>query len=57
MFKNIKITIYKAVLLPVILHGCEICYLTLREEHGLRMSENTVTRRIFVSKDDKVIRG
>jgi hypothetical protein len=31
--KNLKIKIYKTVILPVVLHGCETRSLTLREEH------------------------
>jgi hypothetical protein len=44
--KNIKIEIYKTVILPVVLCGCE----TLREEHRLRVFENRVLRRIFGPK-------
>jgi len=35
--KNIKITIYKTVILPVVLCGCETWSLTLREERRLRV--------------------
>jgi hypothetical protein len=42
-----KIKIYKPVILPVVLYGCETWSLTLREEHRLRVSENRVLRRIF----------
>jgi hypothetical protein len=31
--KNLKIDIYKTVILPVVLYGCETLCLTLREEH------------------------
>jgi hypothetical protein len=47
--KNIKITIYKTIILPVVLYGCETWPLTLREAHGLR-----VLRRIFGTKSDEV---
>jgi hypothetical protein len=50
--KNLKIRIYKTIILPVILCGCKTCYLTLREEHRLRVFENMVLRRIFVPKSD-----
>jgi hypothetical protein len=50
--KNIKIRIYKTIILPVILYGCETWYLTLREEHRLRVFENRVLRRIFGPKRD-----
>jgi hypothetical protein len=48
--KNLKIKIYKNVILPVVLYGCETWFLTLREEHGLRVFENRVLRRIFGPK-------
>jgi hypothetical protein len=47
-------TIYKMIILPVILYGCETLSLTLREEHRLRMFENRVLRRIFGPKRDEV---
>jgi hypothetical protein len=40
--KNLKIKIYKTVILPVVLYGCETRSLTLREEHRLRVFENSV---------------
>jgi hypothetical protein len=45
--KNIKIKIYKTIILPVVLYGWENWSLTLREEHRLRVFENRVLRRIF----------
>jgi hypothetical protein len=38
---------YKTIVLPVVLSGCETWSLTLREEHGLSMFENRGLRRIF----------
>jgi hypothetical protein len=35
--KNVKIRIYKTIILPVVLYGCETWSLTLREEHRLRI--------------------
>jgi hypothetical protein len=52
--KNIKIRIYKAIILPVVLYGCETWSLTLREEHRLRVFENRVLRRRFGPKRDEV---
>jgi hypothetical protein len=52
--KNLKIRIYKTIILPVILYGCETWSLTLREEHRLRVFENRVLRRIFGPKMDEV---
>jgi ribosomal protein L28 len=40
--KNVKITIWKNVILPVVLYWCKIWSLTLREEHKLKMSEKTI---------------
>ncbi|KAJ4430010.1 hypothetical protein ANN_22218 [Periplaneta americana] len=52
--KNLKVRIYKTVILPVILYGCETWTLTLREEHRLRVFENKVLRKIFGAKRDEV---
>jgi hypothetical protein len=48
--KNLKIKIYKTVILPVVLYGCDTWSLTLREEHRLRVFENRMLRRIFGPK-------
>jgi hypothetical protein len=45
--RHVKIRIYKIIILPVVLYGCETLSLTLREEHRLRVFENRVLRRIF----------
>ena len=45
--KNLKIKMYRTVILPVVLYGCETWSLTLREERKLRLFENMVLRRIF----------
>ena len=50
--KNIKLRIYKTVILRVILYGCETWTLTLREEKSLRVFENKVLRKIFGPKRD-----
>jgi hypothetical protein len=49
--------IYKTIILPVVLYGCETWSLTLREEHRLRVFENNVLRRIFGPKWDEVTEG
>jgi hypothetical protein len=49
--------IYKTIILPVVLYGCETWSLTLREEHRLRVFENKVLRRIFGPKRDEVTGG
>jgi hypothetical protein len=52
--RNIKIKIHRSIILHVVLCGCEIWSLTLREEQRLRVSENRVLRRLFGSKKDEV---
>jgi hypothetical protein len=55
--KNVKIGIYKTIILPVVLYGCETWSLILKEEHKLRVFENRLLRRIFGRKKDGVTRG
>jgi hypothetical protein len=52
--RNLKVKIYKTIILPVVLYGWETWSLTLREEHRLRVLENRVSRRIFGPKRDEV---
>jgi len=52
--RHLKIKIYRAIILPVILYGCETWSLTLREERRLRVFQNRVLRRIFGPKRDEV---
>jgi hypothetical protein len=56
LVKNIKIRIYKSIIFPVVLCGCETWSLTLREEHRLRVFENRVLR-IFGSKRNEMTGG
>jgi hypothetical protein len=49
--------IYKTIIIPVILIGCETWSLILREKHRVRVFENRVLRRIFGSKRDEVTGG
>jgi hypothetical protein len=51
--RNVKIKIYKTMILHVVLYGCETLPLTLREEHRLRVFENRVLRRIFGPTTDE----
>jgi hypothetical protein len=51
--KNLKIKIYKTVILPVVLYECETLSLTLGEEHRLRVFENRVLRKIFGPKREE----
>ena len=52
--KNVKIKIYRTIILPVVLYGCETWSLTLREERRLKVFENKVLRRIFGPERDLV---
>ena len=52
--KNSKTEIYSAIILPVVLYGCETWSPTLREECMLKMFENRVLRKIFRPKRDEV---
>jgi hypothetical protein len=52
--RNLKVKVYKTIILPVVLYGCETWSLTLREQHRLRAFENRVLRRIFGTKRDEV---
>ena len=52
--KNFKIKIYRTIILPVVLYGCETWLLTLRFERKLRVFENMVLRRIFGPTRDEV---
>jgi hypothetical protein len=51
--KNLKINIYKTVILPVGLFGCETWSLKLRDERRLRVFANMVLMRVFVRKRDE----
>jgi hypothetical protein len=52
--RKLKVKIYKTIILPVVLYGCETWSLTLREEHRLRVFEERVLKRIFGPKRDEV---
>ena len=52
--RKLKIKIYRTIILPVVLYGCETWSLTLREERKLRVFENMVLRRIFGPRRDEV---
>ena len=53
--KNLKIKIYKTIILPVVRYGRETWSLTLREEGRLRVLEKRMLRRIFGPKRDEAI--
>ena len=52
--KKLKIMIYRTIIVPVVLYGCETWSLTLREERRLRMFENRVLRRVFGPKRNEI---
>jgi hypothetical protein len=52
--KNLKIKIYRTIILPVVLYGCETWSLTLKEERRLKLSENSVLRRVSGPKRGEV---
>jgi hypothetical protein len=51
--RNVKVKMYKTIILPVVLYGCETWSLTLREEHRLRVFENRVLRSMFGSNNKR----
>jgi hypothetical protein len=51
--ENVKIKIYKIIILPVVLYWCETWSLTLREEYRSRGFEDKVLKRIFEPKRDE----
>jgi len=52
--KNLKIEVYRTIILPVVLYGCEAWSPTLREERKLRLFEIMVLMRIFGPRRDEV---
>jgi hypothetical protein len=55
--KNVKVTIYKSIILPVVLYGCETWSLTVKEEHKLRVFEKRALKRKYGPKRDGVTGG
>ena len=54
--KKLEIKIYRTIISPLVLYGCETSSLTLREERRLMVFENRVLRRVFGPKTDEVTR-
>ena len=52
--KNLKIKIYRTIILPVVLYGCETWSLTKKEKLRLRVFDNRALRRVFGPKRDEV---
>jgi hypothetical protein len=55
-FKDVN-NMYRTIILPEVMYGCETWSLTRREEHRLKVFENRVLRRIYGPKRDEVARG
>jgi hypothetical protein len=53
--RNLKVKIYKTIILPVVLYVCETWSLAWREQHRLRLFEKRVLRRIFGPTRDEVM--
>jgi len=52
--QKFKIKIYRTIILPVVLYGCETWSSTRQEERKLRLFENMVLRRIFGPRKEEV---
>jgi hypothetical protein len=53
--KKIMIKIYKIIIVPLVLYGCETWSFTFREGHRRKVFENRVQRRIFAPKRGQII--
>jgi hypothetical protein len=53
--RKLKIRLYKTIILPVVLYGCETWSVTLREEHRLRVFENRALGMTLGPKWDEVM--
>jgi hypothetical protein len=54
IYRNLEVKVYRTIILPVVLYGCETWSLTLWEECRKRVLVNRVLRRIFGPKRDEV---
>jgi hypothetical protein len=54
--KNVKIGIYKTIILLVVLYGCYTWSVTSNEEHSLRVFDDRMLGRIFGLKRGEVVR-
>jgi hypothetical protein len=54
VYMGFRIKIYRTIIFPVVLYGCETWSLTLREERRLRVFENRVLKRIFGPRRNEV---
>jgi hypothetical protein len=44
---DIKVKLYRNIIMPVVLYGCEMWSVTSKEEHNVKVSKNRVLRKIF----------
>jgi hypothetical protein len=42
LFRNIKVKVYRNIIMPVVLYGCETWSFTVREERRLRVFEESI---------------
>jgi hypothetical protein len=54
LFKNVKISIHRPIILPDVIHGCQTWFLTWREEHRCRLFRHGLLTRIFGPKKEEV---
>jgi hypothetical protein len=52
--RNVKVKIYKTIILPAVLYGHNTWFLIIREEHRFGVFENRVLRTVFGPKRDEV---
>jgi hypothetical protein len=52
-----SVSLYKTIILRVVLYGCETKSLTVKEEHRLKVFENRMLRRLFGPKREEVTEG
>ena len=52
--KNKNMTMYRTIILPFVLYGCETWSLTLWEQRRLRVFKNRALRKIYGNKSDEV---
>jgi hypothetical protein len=57
MYKNVKMKIYKIIILLVVFYLCGISSLSLREENTLKVSEEMVQSSLFGPVKDEIIGG
>jgi hypothetical protein len=49
--KNVKFIIYKTIIFLAVFYGCKTWFLTVREEHKLKVFENSMVKRIFAPNE------